>query len=144
VFIIRFVEAIDEVVARHAAMEDFRCDPKGIELRESRLLNAAGDPRYLSQTKCSNLNRSEMPKTADLFFIQMKVRTLRRCKPRWRPHREAVKDSSRGLRESATPGTQIEYPRTSKWCQNSICLSPRRPRQRTLNSPRLLTENWVC
>jgi len=43
VFIVRFVEAIDEVLAEHTALEDFRCEPKGIALIES-LLNASDDP----------------------------------------------------------------------------------------------------
>ena len=43
VFIVRFVEAIDEVLAEHTALEDFRCEPKGKALHE-RLLNTQDDP----------------------------------------------------------------------------------------------------
>ena len=43
VLIVRFIEAIDEVLAEHTAREDFRCEPKGKALRES-LLNAPDDP----------------------------------------------------------------------------------------------------
>ena len=43
VFIVRFVEAIDEVLAEHTALEDFRCSPKGKTLQES-LLNTTDDP----------------------------------------------------------------------------------------------------
>jgi hypothetical protein len=41
--IVRFVEAVDELLAEHTAREDFRCEPKGKALCES-LLNAPDDP----------------------------------------------------------------------------------------------------
>jgi len=43
VFVVRFVEAIDEVLAEHTALENFRFEPKGITLMES-LLNTSNDP----------------------------------------------------------------------------------------------------
>ena len=43
VLIVRFVEAVDELLAEHTAREDFRCEPKGKALRAS-LLNAPDDP----------------------------------------------------------------------------------------------------
>ena len=42
VLIVRFVEAIDELLAANAALEGFRCEPKGRALCES-LLNAPDD-----------------------------------------------------------------------------------------------------
>ena len=43
VLIVRFVEAVDQLLAEHTAREDFRCEPKGKALCES-LLNAPDDP----------------------------------------------------------------------------------------------------
>ena len=43
VLVIRFVEAIDEVVAGHAALENFQSEPKAEEL-SNRLLNPDSDP----------------------------------------------------------------------------------------------------
>ena len=43
VLIIKFVEAIDEVLAEHTALEDFRCEPKRKSLQDG-LLNSPNDP----------------------------------------------------------------------------------------------------
>ncbi len=43
VLIVRFVEAVDQLLAEHTAREDFRCEPKGKALCES-LINAPDDP----------------------------------------------------------------------------------------------------
>ena len=54
VFIVRFVEAIDEVLAEHTALEDFRFEPKGKTLHE-RLLNAPNDPPIFEATEVTEV-----------------------------------------------------------------------------------------
>jgi hypothetical protein len=54
VLIVRFVEAIDEVLAEHTALEDFRCEPKGKALHKL-LLNAPDDPPLFEATEITEI-----------------------------------------------------------------------------------------
>jgi hypothetical protein len=58
VLILRYVEAIDETVAAHTALENFRYEPKGKELQDS-LLNTSDDPPVFSVSEVTELESFE-------------------------------------------------------------------------------------
>lgn len=55
VYIVRFVEAIDELLAEHTALEGFRCESKGNTLMES-WLNEPGDPPVFEAEEIAEVN----------------------------------------------------------------------------------------
>src|SRR5688572_9237026 len=70
VLVVRFVEAIDDVLAGHTALEDFQSEPKAEEL-SNRLLNSDNDPATFEISKVEELDsfdRIENLKPGLIFY----------------------------------------------------------------------------
>jgi hypothetical protein len=59
VYIVRFVEAMDEEAAGREALEKFRREPKGIALME-RLLNPANDPPIFEADTITEVDSNDL------------------------------------------------------------------------------------